>query len=60
MLDQHRRCGHFALYAIIAAPSAIARNRDIFSVAFDDIHLAIREPVVAFDRPCVYQSRRAL
>jgi hypothetical protein len=49
MLDQHRRRGHFALYAIIAAPPAIARKRDIFPVAFDDIHLAIRILAAPFD-----------
>ena len=42
MLDQHRRRGHFAAYAIIAAPRAIAWNRDTSPVAFDDIHLIAR------------------
>jgi hypothetical protein len=42
MLDQHRRRGHFALYAIITGPAVVARNKDIFPIAFDDIHFAIR------------------
>jgi hypothetical protein len=49
MPDQHRRRGHFALHAIIAAPAVITRNRDIFPVTFDDIHLAARILVGPFE-----------
>ena len=40
MRDHRRRCRDFPLEAIIAAPVAIARNRNFFPVALDDIRLA--------------------
>ena len=41
MLDQHRRCRHFALEAIIATSVAISRNRNLFPVALNQLQPVI-------------------